>query len=159
MHAIVRPGPYICAEWDNGGLPGWLTATPGISLRCSDPTYLAAVDTYLERVLAHVVPRQVSRGGPVLMVQVENEYGAYGDDKEYLRSLVATMRRCGVDTPLFTCDQADDEMQERGGLPELLRTATFGSGAEERLAVLRRHQADRSAHVHGVLERVVRQRG
>nr|WP_062074399.1 beta-galactosidase family protein [Demequina lutea] len=140
MHAIVRPGPYICAEWDNGGLPGWLTAIPDIALRCSDARYLEAVEGYLERVLEHVVPRQVPRGGPVLMVQVENEYGAYGNDKVYLRSLVSTMRRCGLDTPLFTCDQANDEMLERGGLPELLHTATFGSGAEERLAVLRRHQ-------------------
>lgn len=140
MHAIVRPGPYICAEWDNGGLPAWLTAMPDIALRCSDPQYMAAVTPYLEKVLEHVAPRLVSRGGPVLMVQVENEYGAYGDDKAYLRSLVEIMRGCGVDVPLFTCDQANDEMQERGGLPELLRTATFGLDAEQKLAVLRRHQ-------------------
>lgn len=141
MHAIVRPGPYICAEWDNGGLPGWLTASPDIALRSSDSRYMAAVAPYFERVLEHVVPRQVSRGGPVLMVQVENEYGAYGDDKAYLRSLVDIMHGCGVDVPLFTCDQANDEMLERGGLPELLHTATFGSSAKERLEVLRRHQA------------------
>ncbi|MBO0919723.1 beta-galactosidase [Cellulomonas sp. zg-ZUI222] len=140
MHAIVRPGPYICAEWDNGGFPAWLFRLPGVGVRRNEPTYLAAVEQYLAHVLPLVAARQVTRGGPVIAVQVENEYGAYGDDQEYLRALVAMTRAQGIEVPLLTCDQADDAMLERGGLPGVHRTATFGSRTAERLEVLRRHQ-------------------
>lgn len=140
MHAIVRPGPYICAEWDNGGLPAWLFAEPGVGVRRREPRFLAAVGEYYAQVLPIVAPRQVTRGGPVLTVQVENEYGAYGDDPEYLRELVRMIRAQGIDVPLVTCDQANDAMLARGGLPEVHRTATFGSRSDERLAALRRHQ-------------------
>jgi beta-galactosidase len=74
MYAMVRPGPFICAEWDNGGLPVWLTGDPTVTVRSSEPNYLAAVAEYLGQVLPIVATRQVARGGPVLMVQVENEY-------------------------------------------------------------------------------------
>lgn len=140
LHAIVRPGPYICAEWHNGGLPAWLTATPGIRLRTSDPAFLEPVARYLDRVLPIVAERQHTRGGNVILCQIENEYGAYGDDQVYLRALVEQHRRRGIDVPLVTCDQASDEALGRGGLPELLKTATFGSRAAERMATLRRHQ-------------------
>lgn len=140
LSAVVRPGPFICAEWDGGGLPAWLMATEGVGVRRHEPVYLAAVEEFLAGVLPVVAERQVTRGGNVLMLQVENEYGAYGDDADYLRELVAMTRRHGIEVPLFTCDQADDAMLERGGLPELHRTATFGSRSRERLAVLRRHQ-------------------
>ncbi|MCR6687820.1 beta-galactosidase family protein [Cellulomonas sp.] len=140
LHAIVRPGPYICAEWDNGGLPAWLMATPGVGVRTAEPQYLEAIAGYYDEILAVVAPRQVTRGGPVLMVQVENEYGAYGDDADYLRALVTMMRERGIEVPLTTCDQANDEMLGRGGLPELHKTATFGSRSPERLETLRRHQ-------------------
>lgn len=138
--AIVRPGPYICAEWSNAGLPSWLTAKADIALRTADPRYLEAVNELYSAVLPLVAERQVTRGGNVAMVQIENEYGAYGDDKSYLRALVDLVRGHGIDVPLFTCDQANDEMLSRGGLPELLTTATFGSRSKERLEVLRRHQ-------------------
>jgi len=88
MKAIVRPGPYICAEWDGGGLPAWLLAMPGVTVRSSEPGYLRAVEEYLADSLAVVAPRQIDRGGPVILMQVENEYGAYGDDAAYLRTLV-----------------------------------------------------------------------
>ena len=140
MHAIVRPGPYICAEWTNGGLPTWLLGTPGIRLRADDPVFLTAVGGYLARLAPILAPRQATRGGPILMVQVENEYGAHGDDPQYLRALAALTRDAGIEVPLFTCDQADPQMLERGGLPELLRTVTFGSRSLERLALLRQFQ-------------------
>lgn len=146
LYAIVRPGPYICAEWDGGGLPGWLFADPEVGVRRHEPRFLAAIGTYFANLLPLVAERQVTRGGPVLMVQVENEYGAYGDvplpeRQQYLRALVDLTREQGIDVPLFTCDQADDEMLARGGLPELHKTATFGSRSTERLEILRRHQA------------------
>ncbi|TVU64011.1 beta-galactosidase [Paenarthrobacter nitroguajacolicus] len=140
MRAIVRPGPYICAEWDNGGLPAWLFSDPTVGVRSSEPGYLAAVSSYLEAVLAVVVPRQITHGGPVILLQIENEYGAFGKDKEYLQHLVDLSKRSGVDVPLFTCDQPFGTMIEDGSLPELHKTGTFGSRAEERLAFLRERQ-------------------
>jgi beta-galactosidase len=138
MHAIVRPGPYICAERDNGGLPAWLFRDPDVGVRRFEPRYLAAVREYLARVFEVVVPHQVDRGGPVLLVQVENEYGAFGDDKRYLAALARYTREAGVTVPLTTVDQPD--MLAAGGLDGLHRTASFGSGARARLAVLRAHQ-------------------
>ncbi|BCW60400.1 beta-galactosidase family protein [Arthrobacter sp. StoSoilB20] len=140
MHAIVRPGPYICAEWDNGGLPAWLFTDPTVGVRSSEPGYLAAVSSYMEAVLAVVVPRQITQGGPVIMFQIENEYGAYGDDKAYLQHLVDLSKRLGVDVPLFTCDQPFGTMIEDGSLPELHKTGTFGSRSLERLGFLRERQ-------------------
>lgn len=140
MHAIVRPGPYICAEWHNGGLPVWLTGMPGIGLRRSEPQYLAEVDTYLRRVYDVVAPRQIDAGGSVILVQIENEYGAYGDDKEYLAELVRITRDAGISVPLTTVDQPHPDMLRAGSLPGLHLTASFGSRAAERLATLREHQ-------------------
>jgi beta-galactosidase len=140
LHAIVRPGPYICAEWHNGGLPVWLTSTPGIGLRRSEPQYLAAVTQYLERVYEIVAPRQIDRGGNVVLVQIENEYGAYGSDKDYLRELVRVTHDAGITVPLTTVDQPMPWMLENGSLPELHLTGSFGSRAAERLETLREHQ-------------------
>ncbi|MBL0884761.1 glycoside hydrolase family 35 protein [Myceligenerans indicum] len=148
LHAVVRPGPYICAEWDGGGLPAWLFAADdgrgAAAVRCADPAFLTAIGEYFGALLPIVAKRQVTAGGPVLAVQVENEYGAYGDDpperrEEYLRALVDLLREY-LDVPLFTVDQANDHHQSRGGLPELHRMASFGSRSTERLEVLRRHQ-------------------
>jgi beta-galactosidase len=138
MHAIVRPGPYICAEWTNGGLPGWVLSGSGI--RRNDPSYMAAVAGYLSSLAPVLVPRQVDRGGPVILVQVENEYGAYGADKDYLRALTKLLRGIGITVPLTTVDQPVGSMLADGSLPELHATGSFGSHVEERLAVLRRHQ-------------------
>ncbi|KAG4074730.1 hypothetical protein HA402_007006 [Bradysia odoriphaga] len=139
MDAIVRPGPYICAEWHNGGLPVWLTGD-GRELRSSDPAYLADVSDYLRRVYEIVAPRQIDRGGPVVLVQIENEYGAYGSDKAYLQELVRVTRDAGITVPLTTIDQPTAQMLDDGSLPELHKTGSFGSRSTERLATLRRHQ-------------------
>ncbi|MBA8815196.1 beta-galactosidase [Microbacterium halimionae] len=140
MHAIVRPGPYICAEWHNGGLPVWLTSTPEIGLRRSEPQYIDALSTYIRRVYEIVAPRQIDRGGNVILVQIENEYGAYGNDKEYLRTLTALTRECDITVPLTTVDQPEDQMLEDGSLPELHLTGSFGSRSAERMKTLRAHQ-------------------
>lgn len=140
MDAIVRPGPYICAEWHNGGLPTWLAADEN-TLRTSDPAYLADVTRFLERVYEIVAPRQIRHGGPVVLVQIENEYGAYGSDKAYLEELVRVTRAAGIDVPLTTVDQPTDQMLADGSLPELHRTGSFGSRVSERLTTLREHQS------------------
>lgn len=139
LDAIVRPGPYICAEWHNGGLPVWLTG--GVAdLRSSAPSFLTEVSAYLRRVYDIVAPRQIDRGGPVVLVQIENEYGAYGSDKAYLEELVAVTRGAAITVPLTTVDQPVDRMLSDGSLPELHKTGSFGSRSAERLATLRRHQ-------------------
>lgn len=140
LRAIVRPGPFICAEWDNGGLPAWLFTDPSIGVRSSEPGYLAAVDSFFEALLPIVVTRQITHGGPVILVQIENEYGAYGNDKVYLRHLVDVTKRLGIEVPLFSCDQPFGTMIEDGSLPELHKTGTFGSRSVERLAFLRERQ-------------------
>ncbi|MEV6969712.1 beta-galactosidase family protein [Hamadaea sp. NPDC051192] len=143
LHAIVRPGPYICAEWDNGGLPAWLTGSlPPTRLRCADPAYLAEVDRWFDVLVPHVAARQVTRGGNVLMVQVENEYGSYGSDLTYLRHLADGLRERGVDVPLFTSDGPEDHMLTGGSVPGLLATVNFGSRPLEAFAKLAEHRPD-----------------
>ncbi|MFB7251567.1 beta-galactosidase family protein [Microbacterium sp. NPDC056234] len=139
MDAIVRPGPYICAEWHNGGLPTWVDADER-TLRTSDPAYLADVTGFLERVYEIVAPRQIHHGGSVVLVQIENEYGAYGSDKAYLEELVRVTRAAGIEVPLTTVDQPTDRMLDDGSLSELHKTGSFGSRSVERLETLRRHQ-------------------
>lgn len=104
LWVILRPGPYACAEWDLGGFPSWLLKERDIRLRTRDPRYLEPVRRYLKRVGQELAPLQVSRGGPILMVQVENEYGSYGDDKEYIGAVRDALVAAGFDVPLFTCD-------------------------------------------------------
>lgn len=140
MRAIVRPGPYICAEFDGGGLPAWLFREPGIGIRSSEPRYLAALTRFLRRVFDLVVPLQIDRGGPIILMQVENEYGAYGDDADYLRALVDLFRTSGVTVPLTTVDQPTPEMLAAGNIAGLLATGSFGARAGERLATLRAQQ-------------------
>ncbi|MFI6849179.1 beta-galactosidase [Kitasatospora sp. NBC_00085] len=138
LHVLLRPGPYICAEWEGGGLPAWLLADENIELRSRDPRYLKAVDDYLAALLPPVLRHLSTRGGPILAVQLENEYGAYGDDSGYLEDLAALLHRHGVDVPLFTCDQPTD--LARGGLDGVLRTVNLGSRVDAGLAELRTRQ-------------------
>ena len=140
MHAIVRPGPYICAEWDNGGLPAWLFGTGADAIRSDDPVYMAAVTEYFEQLAPILVPRQAHLGGPIVLVQIENEYGAYGADPSYLEKLVKINREIGLTVPFTTVDQPQGDMLANGSLPGLHKTGSFGSRSAERLDTLRRHQ-------------------
>ena len=98
---------------------------------------MSAVSDYFQRLAPVLVPRQVNRGGPIILVQVENEYGAYGNDHAYLRSLTELIRRIGVTVPLTTVDQPTEDMLENGSLPQLHKTGSFGSRVRERLDILR----------------------
>jgi beta-galactosidase len=142
MLAIVRPGPYICAELTNGGLPGWLRAAGVTAVRSSDPAFMTAVRGYLEQLAPVVVPRQIDQGGPIIMMQVENEYGAYGRDRAYLSDLAGLIRETGITVPLNTVDQPVGDMLANGALPGVLATGSFGGHVAERLAALRAHQGD-----------------
>lgn len=142
LNVIVRPGPYICAEWDMGGLPAWLLSDPEMQLRCHYPNYLAAVERYFEALCAQLAPLQCTRGGPILAVQVENEYGSFGNDSAYLRWIEAVLRARGIDVLLFTSDGPGDEYLQCGTLPHLFKTANFGSRPAEAFAKLRQYQPD-----------------
>lgn len=142
LYAIVRPGPYICSEWEFGGLPWWLLKNDGIRLRCMDADYIAAVDRFFDSLIPRIAAHQITDGGNVILVQVENEYGSYGDDSEYIRYLADGLRRRGINVPLFTSDGTNKQMLTGGTVPEIFKTANFGSRAEEQFAALREYQPD-----------------
>ncbi|NOR81935.1 MAG: beta-galactosidase [Ardenticatenales bacterium] len=140
LYAIVRPGPYICSEWEFGGLPAWLLREPDMRLRCMHRPYLDAVDRYFDALIPQLAPLQVTHGGPIIAMQIENEYGSYGNDKAYLRYLKDGLRTRGVQVPLFTSDGPTDEMLQGGTLPHILKTVNLGSRAETAFAKLREYQ-------------------
>lgn len=128
LWVILRPGPYSCAEWDFGGFPGWLLATPGIRVRSADPRFLGAARRYMLHVGSELAPLQVSRGGPILMTQVENEYGSFGNDHLYMRAIRRMLLDAGFNVPLFTADGPTPRMLTGGTLPDVLAFINFGSG-------------------------------
>jgi len=142
LWAIVRPGPYICAEWENGGLPHWLTGELGTRVRTRDERFLEHLERWFGVLLPLIVERQIDRGGPVIMVQVENEYGSYGSDAAYLGRLADVLRDAGVRVPLVTSDGPEDHMLSSGCIPGVLATVNFGSRAREGFETLRRHRPE-----------------
>jgi len=115
---ILRPGPYVCAEWDFGGLPPYLLSIPDIKIRCMDSRYIKAVDRYINELAKQVKSLQVTKGGPILMVQVENEYGSYANDRQYLKSIRQMWIKYGIEVPFYTADGATPHMLEAGTLPD-----------------------------------------
>lgn len=126
LNIILRPGPYICSEWDFGGLPSWLLKEKDIKLRCMDPRFLKAVERYIMRLGKEVSGLQITKGGPIIMVQIENEYGSYGNDKEYLKILKGMVQKAGFNVPFYTSDGGTDYMLEGGTLPDVLPVVNFG---------------------------------
>jgi beta-galactosidase len=118
LWVILRPSPYVCAEWEFGGYPYWLQTVPGLQVRSQEPQYIAAYGRYLQAVGKQLAPLQVNHGGPILLVQVENEYGAFGSDKAYLAQNKKLFEQAGFDGLLYTCDAAPDV--DKGHLPGLL---------------------------------------
>ncbi|MCL2212308.1 MAG: beta-galactosidase [Oscillospiraceae bacterium] len=130
LKVIVRPGPYICTEWEYGGLPGWLNAIPNMRIRCNWPDFMEKVENYFAVLLPKLVPYLESNGGPIFAMQVENEYGSYGSDKAYLSALRDMMRKYGMDCLFFTSDGTGIDMLKGGTLPDMWATANFGSNPE-----------------------------
>ncbi len=142
LHVLVRPGPYICSEWDMGGLPAWLLKDGNMQLRCSYQPYLDAVERFFDALIPRLVPLQSTHGGPILGLQVENEYGSYGNDQSYLRWLAQGLERRGIDVPLFTSDGGTDWMLQGGTLPDAFKTVNFGSRSQENFRKLQAYQPD-----------------
>ncbi|MFX0537159.1 glycoside hydrolase family 35 protein [Ornithinimicrobium sp. Y1847] len=146
LDIIVRPGPYICAEWEGGGLPGWLLAdTPRSQLRSSFEPYLDAVARWLTTVCPIIAERQRDHGGRVVMVQVENEYGSYGDDPTYLEFVRDALKQSGITVPLVTSDGPGDQWLLAGTVAGAAPTINFGSRAAAHLESFRRLRPDTPA--------------
>ncbi|NMB83186.1 MAG: beta-galactosidase, partial [Ignavibacteria bacterium] len=120
LKVLLRPGPYVCSEWDLGGLPAWLLKNPEIKLRCMDKNYMSAVERYFIRLGSELKDLQITHGGPIIMVQVENEYGSYGNDKEYMSELKSIIRKAGFDVELFTSDGPAHYLLESGTLDDVV---------------------------------------
>jgi len=137
LGVVLRPGPYVCAEWDLGGLPAWLLGDDRIALRTLDEGYMQPVRRWLKRLGEELAPLQRSHGGPILAVQLENEYGAFGEDRSYLEAMRVALNDAGFgESPYYTIDQPQD--LARGSLPDLPIAATFAPGDPERdLGMLR----------------------
>ncbi len=127
LYVILRPGPYACAEWDLGGLPAWLLADPNIVLRSADEKFLGPAERWLLRLGRELAPLQVTQGGPILAVQVENEYGSFGNDKEYMKLILAAIKNAGLgEVLLYTADGGDE--LPAGTLPDIHAVVNFGPG-------------------------------
>lgn len=127
LWVILRPGPYCCAEWEFGGYPWWLLKDPTVKVRSQDPRFLTASEQYLKKLGEQLAPLQVTRGGPIIMVQVENEYGSYGADHVYMGKIRDMDRAAGFDVPFFTAD-GGGHMMAGGSLPDVLPGLNGGGG-------------------------------
>ena len=154
MYAIVRPGPYICSEWDGGGIPAWVLNMPGIETRDDDPVFMAYTQRWFDQVLPLVIPRQLSHDGPVILVQNENEYnGGWNDStRSYLMKINTMFRTAGIDVPIIACNchgrlpsriaiTGSEELEDQFLCPDTVLTYNWGPGAEP-IRELRRRQPD-----------------
>ena len=142
MYVILRPGPYVCAEWEMGGLPWWLLKKKDIRLREDDPYFLERVAIFEKEVANQVAGLTIQKGGPIIMVQVENEYGSYGESKEYVAKIRDIVRGNFGDVTLFQCDWASNF--QLNALDDLVWTMNFGTGAniDEQFAPLKKVRPD-----------------
>jgi beta-galactosidase len=127
LNVIVRPGPYVCAEWEAGGYPAWLFADPSIKVRTKDPKFLAAADRYLARVGKELAPLQATHSGPIVAVQIENEYGSFGSDHEYMEDIHQSLIHAGLGDSLFYTSDGADQLHN-DAMPGILAVINFGPG-------------------------------
>jgi beta-galactosidase len=144
LNVILRPGPYVCAEWELGGYPSWLLKDRNLTLRSTDPKYIAAMNSWFARLAKEVSPLLIQHGGPIIAIQVENEYGSFGNDHAYMQAVKSALLSSGLaapDTLLYTADGA--EQVPNGSLPELPVVINFGTGdAKEAFASLKKLRPD-----------------
>lgn len=148
LFVIIRPGPYICSEWDFGGLPSWLLHDPEMEPRSMYPPFIEATERYFQKLLPILVPLQFYRGGPIIAFQIENEYGSfYTDDVKYMGHLKSLMITGGIKELLFTSDNHVGLRKDFLALPDVFLTVNFGNNAQERLHLIREIQPDKPALV------------
>ena len=143
LYVILRPGPYSCAEWDLGGFPAWLLADPNIVLRSADEKFLVPAERWLQRLGRELAPLQITRGGPIIAVQVENEYGSFGNEKIYLTRILEALKKAGLgEVLLYTADGGDE--LAAGTLPDVHAVVNLGTGeAKEEFAKLQKFRPGR----------------
>lgn len=139
LYAILRPSPYICAEWEFGGLPGWLLSEDEVRLRVSGSSFVRHVQEYFNVLMPMLKPLQITEGGNVILMQVENEYGYFGNDRKYMEQMRDMLRQGGINVPLITSDGPYHESIEAGSVEGALPTGNFGSHTKERFEILREH--------------------
>ena len=135
LWVILRPGPYVCAEWEMGGLPWWFLKKDANTLRTRDPDFMAASRTWLQEVGGQLAPLQITHGGPILMVQVENEYGYFGNDATYIKDLRQALIDAGFNVPFFACNPP--WLVKTCRMPGILPVVNFGKDAPAALKSLR----------------------
>lgn len=138
LYVILRPTPYICAEWEFGGLPYWLLKEDSMRYRCMYEPYLKHVREYYQELFKVIAPLQITQGGPVILMQVENEYGYYGDDTKYLEFIKQLMLENGCEVPLVTSDGPWGDAFDCGKVEGVLQTGNFGSKGKEQFSVMRK---------------------
>lgn len=136
LKVILRPGPYICSEWDMGGLPSWLLTYRHMPLRCYNNDFLKFTERYFKKLFEILKGRLSCDGGNIIAVQAENEYGSYGNDHRYMQSIADILLRLGVKVPIFTSDGPSNTMFSGGTLQNILAVANFGSRTEDAFSFL-----------------------
>ena len=136
LWVILRPSPYICAEWEFGGLPAWLLSEDGMRLRGFYRPFLSHMREYFNELFKIITPLQINYGGPILLMQIENEYGYYGNDTKYMEAIRDLMVENGAVVPFVTSDGPWGDALRCGSLEGVLPTANFGSKAEEQFKIL-----------------------
>ena len=131
MWLLFRPGPYSCGEWDLGGIPPYLLSIPDIKLRCMDSRYMRAVEKYIQVMSGEIRPYLISNGGPIILLQLENEYGSYGNDRVYMKTLENLWKENGIDIPYYTSDGPTTYMLEAGTLPGVAVGLDPGAAQED----------------------------
>ena len=147
LYAIVRPGPYICSEWDFGGMPWWILKYRDIELRCNNDRFKNVCTPYLEKVCDIMKPRLVSNGGNIIFVQIENEYGSYGNDKEYLTWLKSFYEANGLDCGFLTSDGETELLLRNGTLDGVLGTVNYRKDSERCIGMLKSFKKDQPGAV------------
>src|SRR5882724_2698370 len=142
LWVVLRPGPYVCAEWDGGGIPAWVLKAPDIEPRSLDERYMRPVRSWLKRLGLELAPLLISNGGPIILTQVENEYGSYGSDQGYMRASHKALRMARFDGVFYTADGA--AVMAGGILPGLPAGINFGTNdkAETEFAARARHRTE-----------------
>lgn len=136
LKVMLRPSPYMCSEWDFGGLPWWLLKNADVKIRCLDESYMPYVERYTRRLCNEFVPLLSTNGGPVIAVALENEYGSFGNDTDYIRRMAQILREEGVDVPLYSADGETKKHLTWGSLPEIWSGIDCREGSEAAKAAL-----------------------
>ncbi len=143
LKVMLRPAPYICSECDAGGQPWWLLRDLSTKLRCNDPKYIAAIEKYYARLCKEFVPYLSTNGGPVIAVAIENEYGSYGNDREYLGELQRILRENGVDVPFYQTDGQSPTALKCGNYPGVWEGVNYRIESLDAITKLRAYQPNK----------------